>query len=199
MTDFISLGSKITVNSDCSHEIKRRLLLERKAMTNLDRILKSRDIANKGPSSQSYVYFSSSRVWMWELDHKEGWALKNWCLWTVVLEKTLESPWTARRSNQSILKEVNIEYWLEGRMLKLQLSTWCERWLIGKDPDARKDWGQEEKGATEDEVVGWHHRLNGLEFEQTPRDSKGRGRLACRLQSRTWLSNWTTIALMGVG
>ena len=91
-SDFIFLVSKITADGDFSHEIKRRLLLGRKAMTNLDSILKSRDIiANKGPSTQSYG-FSSGHVWMWELDYKEGWALKNWCFWTVVLEKTLESP-----------------------------------------------------------------------------------------------------------
>ena len=91
VTDFIFLGSKITAYGDCSHEIKRRLLLGRKAMTNLDSVLKSRHyFANKGPSSQSYG-FSSSHVWMWELDHKESWTLKNWCFWTMVLEKTLES------------------------------------------------------------------------------------------------------------
>ena len=85
-------GSKIIADDDCSHEIKRRLLLGRKVMTNLDSILKSRDITfvNKGPSSQGYG-FSSSHVWMWELDYKESWVLKNWCFWTVVLEKTLES------------------------------------------------------------------------------------------------------------
>ena len=85
-------GSKITADGDCSHEIKRHLLLGRKDMTNLDSILKSRHyFANKGSSSQSYV-FSSSHVWLWELDHKESWAPKNWYFWTVVLEKTLESP-----------------------------------------------------------------------------------------------------------
>ena len=89
--DFIFLGSKITEDGDCSHEIKWRLLLGRKAMTNLDSILKSRDIANKGLSSQTYS-FSSGHVWMWELDHKESWVLKKWCFWTVVLEMTLESP-----------------------------------------------------------------------------------------------------------
>ena len=89
--DFIFLGSKITVDSDCSHEIKRHLLLGRKAMSNLDSILKSRDcFANKHPSRQSYG-FSSSHVWMWELEYKESWALKNRCFWTGVLEKTLES------------------------------------------------------------------------------------------------------------
>ena len=92
VTDFIFLGSKITTDGDCSHEIKRLLLLGRKVMTNLDSILKSRDITlPKGPSSQGYG-FSSGHVWMWELDYKERWALKNWCFWTVVLEKTLESP-----------------------------------------------------------------------------------------------------------
>ena len=91
-TDFICLGSKITVDGDYSHEIKRLLLLGRKAMTNLDSILKSRyHFANKGQYSQSYGYFSSL-VWMWELDNKKGWVPKNQCLWTVVLEKTLESP-----------------------------------------------------------------------------------------------------------
>ena len=86
-------SSKITADGDCSHEIKRRLLLGRKVMISLDSILKSRDIAlpTKGPSSQGYD-FSSSHVWMWELDYKESWALKNWCFWTAVLEKTVESP-----------------------------------------------------------------------------------------------------------
>ena len=91
-------------------------------MTNLDSILKSRDnyFASKSPSSQSYS-FSSSHVWMWEVDYKESWVPKNWCFWTVVLEKTLESSWTARKSNQSILKEISPKYSLEGLMLKLKL------------------------------------------------------------------------------
>ena len=91
VSDFIFLGFKITADGDCSREIKRRLLLGRKVMTNLDSIFKSRDIANKGLSSQGYG-FSNSHVWMWELDCEEGWVPKNWCFWTVVLEKTLESP-----------------------------------------------------------------------------------------------------------
>ena len=93
VTDFIFLGSKITANGDCSHDIKRCLLLRRKAMTNLYSILKSRDITL--PTKVHLVkamVFPYSHVWMWELDHKESWALKNWCFWTVVLEKTLESP-----------------------------------------------------------------------------------------------------------
>ena len=89
MSDFIFLASKITADGDCSHEIKRHLLLGRKVMTNLDSIFKSRDITF--PTSQGYG-FSSSHVWMWELDCEESWAPKNWCFWTVVLEKTLESP-----------------------------------------------------------------------------------------------------------
>ena len=92
VTDFILGGSTITVDGDCSHEIKKHLLLGRKAMTNLDSILKSRHyFADKGPYSQSYG-FSGSHAWMWELDYKENWAPKNWCFRTVVLEKTLESP-----------------------------------------------------------------------------------------------------------
>ena len=120
--DFIFLGSKVTAGGDYSHEIKRGLLLGRKAMTDLDSVLKSRDITlpTKVPSGQSYG-FSSNHIWMWELDHKEGWTRKNWCFQTVVLEKTLWVPWTARRSNQSILREINSEYSLEELMLKLKL------------------------------------------------------------------------------
>ena len=101
----------------------RHLLHGRKAMTKLNSILESRHyFANKGPSSQSYG-FSSSHVWLWELDYKESWALRNWCFWTVVLEKTLESPWTSRKSSQSILKEIRPEYSLEGLILKLKLQS----------------------------------------------------------------------------
>ena len=121
MTDFIFGASRVTAGGDCSHEIKRHLLLGRKGVTNLDSILKNRHhFANKGPSSQR-CGFASSHVWMWELDYKESWGLKNWCFWTVVLEKTLRVLWTARRPNQSILKEISPEYSLEGLMLKLKL------------------------------------------------------------------------------
>ena len=134
--------------------------------------------ADKGLYSQSYG-FSSSHIQMWELDHKEGWALKN----CVIGEGSSRVPWTARRSNLSILKEINPEYSLEGLMLKLKLQYFgqpdAKSWLIGKDPDARKDWGQEEKEATEDKMVGWHHRLNGHEFEKTLGDSEGQGSLVC--------------------
>ena len=95
---YFFLGSRIIADGDCSHEIKRHLLLGRKVMTNLDSILKTRHyLANKGLSNQSYSV-SSSHVWMWELDHKESWAPKNWCFWTVVLEKTLESPLDCKES-----------------------------------------------------------------------------------------------------
>ena len=121
---------------------------------------------------------------MWELDRKEGQVLKNWCFWMVVLEKTLERfPWTARRSNQSILNEISPEYSLEGLMLKLKLLIlWppdVKNWLIGKDPDAEKDWEPEEKGTTEAEIVGWHHWFNGHEFEQALGESEGQGSLEC--------------------
>ena len=119
---FIFLGSKITADGDCSHEIKTRLLLGRKVMTNLDSILKKQRhyFVNKGPSSQGHG-FSNSHVWMWELDGEESWEPKNWCFWTVVLEKILRVPWTTRRSNQSILKEISPGCSLEGLMLKLKL------------------------------------------------------------------------------
>ena len=150
------------------HEIKRRLLLGRKAMSNLDSIWKSPTKANKGPSSQSYV-FSSSHVWMWELDYKESWALKNWCFWTVVLEKTLESPLNCQeiqpvhpKGDQSRIPIGRTDVEAETPILWPPDS---KSWLIWKDPDAGKDWRQEEKGTTEDEMVGWHHRLNGHEFE----------------------------------
>ena len=125
-------------------------------------------LADKGQSSESYCFFSS-HVQKWELDHKESWAPTNWCFWTVVLEKTLESPLDCRRSNQSILKEISPEYSLEELMLKLKLQYFgppdAKNWLTRKDSDAGKDWRWEEKGMTEDEMIGWHHRLNGHEFE----------------------------------
>ena len=119
--DFIFFVSQITADGDCSYEIKRHLLLGRKAMTNLDSILKSRDVTLPTKvHSQSYG-FSSSHVWMWELDYKESWVPKidafELCFW----RRLLRVPWTSRRSNQSILKEISSKYSLEGLMLKLKL------------------------------------------------------------------------------
>ena len=156
VTDFIFLGSKITVDSDNSHKIKRHLLLGRKAMTNLSSVFKQRHhFADKGPYSQSYS-FSSSHVWMWELDHKEGWALTNWCFWNVVLEKTLESPLDIKEI-KPVNPEGNQPWIFNGRTDAETPILWppdVKRQLIGKDPHAGKDWGQE-KETSENEVVGW--------------------------------------------
>ena len=180
---FILLGFKITADGECNREIKRHLLLGRKAMTNLDSILKSRHyFANKRPSSQTYG-FSSSHVWMWESDYKESWVPKSWCFWTVMLKKTLESPLDCKEI-QPIHPKGNQSWIFIGRT-DLEAETpilWppdVNSWLISKDPDAGKDWGQEEKGMTEDEMVGWHHRLNGHEFEQAQGVGDGHGSLAC--------------------
>ena len=120
---------------------------------------------------------------MWELYHKESWTLKNWCFWTVVLEKTLRVSWTARRSSQSILKEMSPEYSLEGLDTEAETPVlWpphAKSWLIRKDFDAGRDWGQEEKGTTEDEMAGWHHWLDGRESEWTPGVGDGQRGLAC--------------------
>ena len=136
--------------------------------------------ANKGPSSQSYS-FSSSHVWMWELDYKESWVLKNWCFQTVVLEKALESSLDCKESkpvhpkgNKSSIFIGKTDAEAETPML------WppdVKNWLFGKDPDAGKDW-RREKGTTEDEMVGWHHRLDGHEFEQALEVGAGQGSLA---------------------
>ena len=159
VTNFIFLGSKITAYGDCSHEIKRCLLLGRKAMTNLDSILKSRDITlptDKGPSNQS-CGFSSSHVWMWELDYKECWALNNWCFWTVVLESPLdckETQWVHLKANQSWIVIWRIDVEAETPVL------WppdVKNWLIRRVYDAGQDWRQEEKKTTQDEMIGWHH------------------------------------------
>ena len=124
--------------------------------------------ANKGPPSQSYG-FSSSHVWMWELDYKERWTPKNWCFWTVALEKTLDSPLDSKeiqpvhpKGNQSWLFIWRTDVEAETPILWPPAT---KNWLIWKDPDAEKDWRLEEKGMAEDEMVGWHHRLNRLEFE----------------------------------
>ena len=138
--------------------------------------------ANKGPSSQGYG-FSSSHVQMWELDYKESWALKNWCFWTVVLEKTLESPLDCK-DIQPVHPKGNQSWMFIGRTdvedeTPILWSPDAKNCLIWKDSDAGKDWSQEEKGMTEDEIIGWHHWLNGHEFEQAPVVGDGQGGLAC--------------------
>ena len=187
MKNFIYLGSKITADGDCSHEIKRRLLLGRKAMTNLDSILKSRDITL--PTKVHLVKVMVFPVVMygcesWTINKAKHWrsdAFELWC-W----RRLLRVPWTVRRSNQSVLEE---------SVLAVNWNDWCKAetpilwppnaksWLIWKDPDAGKYWRQEEKGTTEDEMVGWHHQLDGHEFEQAPAVGDGQGSLA-------WCTPW---------
>ena len=161
--------STFTVDGDCSYEIKRRLLLGRKVMNSLDNILKSRHyIANKDLSSQGYG-FSSGHVWMWELGCEESWAPKNWCFWTVVLEKTLESPLDCKEIQPVHYKGDQSWVFIGGTDAEAETPILgphqAKSWFIGKDPDARRDWEEEEKGMTEDEMVGWHHRVNGHGFE----------------------------------
>ena len=159
--------------------------------------------ANKGLFSEGYG-FSSHHVWLWELDYEESRALNNWYFWSVVLEKTPESPWTARRSNQSILKEISPRCLLEGLMLKLKLQyfghlMWrtdsSEKTLMLGKIECRK------RRMTEDEMVGWHHWLNGHKFEQTPGVGDGQGSLVCcslwgckESDTTEWL-NWTELML----
>ena len=135
----------------------------------------------KGPSSKS-CGFSSSHVWMWELNHQESWVPRNRCFWNVVLEKTLESPLDCKRSNQSILKEISPEYSLEWLMLELKfqyLATWCEELAHWKRPWCWERLKAGGEGVKEDEMVGWHHWLDGPEFEQAPGVGDGQGSLAC--------------------
>ena len=127
--------------------------------------------ANKGPSSQSYG-FSSSHVWMWELDHKESWASKNRCFWTVVLEKTPESPLDCKeiqpvhpKGNQSWVFIGRTDAEADVAEAPILWPPYMKNWLIGNNPDTGKDWGQEEKEMTEDEMAGWHHWLDGHVFE----------------------------------
>ena len=137
---------------------------------------------------------------MWELDCEEGWAPKNWCFWTVVLEKTLESPLDCKEILPVHPKGDGVHWCsLVGLMLKLKLQTYIwppdvKSWLIGKDPDAGKDWGQE-KGTTEDELFGWHHWLNGHEFGWTPGVGYGQGGLPwdCKESRHDWATELNNI------
>ena len=203
MAAFILGGS--TADGDCSHEIKRHLLLGRKVMTNLDGILKSRDITL--PIKVHLVMaigFSSGHVWMWELDYKESWVPKNWCFWIVVLKRTLESPLDCKEI-QPVHPEGD-QSWVFIGQTDAEAETpilWppdAKSWLIGKDPDAGRDWGQEEKGMTEDEMAGWHHRLDEHGFGWTPGVGDGQGGLAWwdswghkQFDTTEWL-NWPTDA-----
>ena len=173
VTDFIFLGSKITADGDCRHEIKRCLLPRRKSITNLDSMLKSRYI-----TLPEKFHLVKAMVFPVVMDGCESWTIKKAECWRIdafewwCWRRLLRVPWTARRSNQSILKK-------KKSVLNIHWKDWCwdwsfntlthlmwRTWLIEKDPDAGKDWRQEEKGTTEDEMVGWHHWLHGHEFDQ---------------------------------
>ena len=160
---------KYSYPMDCSHGIKRRLLLGRKVMTNLDSILKSRDF-----TLPTKVRLVKAMVFPVVMYRCESWTVekavsKNRCFWTVVLEKTLESPLDCKKIQPVHPK--GDQSWVFIGKTDAEAETpvlWpphVKNWLIGKDPDAGRDWGQEKKGTTEDEMVGWHHRLNGHEFE----------------------------------
>ena len=198
-TELNWLGSKITVDGDCSHEIKRHLLSERKAMTNLDSVFKNRDITllTKVHIIKAMVFpvimYGSNSWTIKKIEHQRIDDFKLGC-W----RRLSRVPWIAR-SNQSVLKEINPEYLLEGLILKLKLQYFgYVMWRADslEKTDAREDWGQE-KGATDDEMVGWHHQLSGPKFEQTLGDSARQGSLACcspwgPKKSQTWHNDWAT-------
>ena len=192
-------GSKITADGNCSYEIKRRLLLGRKVMTNLDSILKSRDI-----TLPTKVLLVKAMVFPvvkygcenWTVKKAECWRIDAFELWC--WRRLLRVPWTARRSNQSILKEISPGCSLEEMMLKLKLQ-YFGHLMWRADSDAGKDWGQEEKGTTEDEMAGWHHWLDGRESEWTLGIGDGQGGLACcdswghKESDMTERLNWTEL------
>ena len=163
--------------------------------------------ANKGLSNQGYG-FSSSLIWIWELDYKVTWAPKNGCFWSMVLEKTLESPLDCKEI-QPVHPKGNQSWVFTGRT-DVEAETpilWppdVKSWLIGEDPDARKDWGQAEKGMTEDEMVGWHHWPNGHAFGWTPGVGDGQGGLVCcgswgcKESDTTERLNWTELIYINV-
>ena len=184
VTGFTSLGPKITADGDCSHEIKRRLLLGRKVMTNLDSILKSRDI-----TLPTKVHLVKATVFPVVMYGCESWTIKKAEHWRIdafellCWRRLFRVPWTARRSNQSILQ--GNQSWIFIGRTDTEAETpilWppdAKNWLIWKDPDPGKDRRQEEKGMTEDEMVGWHHRLNGHGFGWTAGVGDRQGSLAC--------------------
>ena len=146
---------------------------------------------------------------MWELDYKESWMLKNWCFWTVVLEKTLENPLDYKEI-QPVNPKGNQSWIFIGRTdaeaeAPLLWPSYAKIWLLGKDPDAGKDWTQKEKGMTDDEMVGWHHQLNGHEFEQATEVGDRQGSLVCysswghKESDMTTRLNWLYLDIVGVG
>ena len=204
VSDFILGGSKITAEGDCSHEIKRRLLLGWKVMTNLDSIFKSRDITL--PTKVHLVKAMVFPVVMYgceKLNCEESWVPKNWCFWTVVLEKTVGSPSDCKEIHPVHFKGDQPWDFFGRTDAKAEAPVLCpphvKSWLIGKDSDAGRDWGQEEEGTTEDEMAGWHHWLDGHESEWTPGVGDGQGGLACcdswgykESDTTEWL-NWTEL------
>ena len=199
VTKFIFMGSKITAYDDCSHEIKRCLLLDRKAITSLDSILKSRDITlpTKVHLDKAMIFPVVTYVFeSWTIKKAECWRIDAFELWC--WRRLLRVPWTTRRSSQSILKEISPEYYLEGLIVKWKLQYFgnlMRRTDSLKKTLMLKDWRWEEKGMTEDETLGWYHWLNGHEFEWTPGIGDGQGGLACFIhgvsESQKWLSDWT--------
>ena len=206
VSDFFLGGSKITADGDCSHEIKRCLLLGRKVMTKLDSIFKSRDITL--PTKVRLVKAIVFPVVMYGC---ESWTIKraerqkNWCFWTVVLEKTLGSPLDCKELEIQPVHPKGDQSWIFIGRTDVEAKTWIfwlpdkKSWFIWKDPDAGKDWRQEEKGTPEDEMVAWHHRLNGHEFEWTPGVGDGQGGLVCcglwvhKYSDMTEWFNWTEL------
>ena len=198
----------ITADSDCSHEIKRHLLLGRKVMTNLDSILKGRDI-----TLPTKVCLVKAMVFPVVMYGCESWTIKkaehqNWCFWTVVLEKTLESPWDCKEI-QLVHPKGDQSWVFTGRTdveaeTPIVLPPDGKSWLLWIDTDAGKDWGQEEKGMTEDKMVGWHHWLDGHGFVWIPGVGDRQGGMECygswnhKEPDKTEWLNWTELILIGV-